>query len=100
MRFQSPEYGIALNGSSMLCLLPKLAGLMLLASSAISLAGCSDSLSSGDKSFATTLKGYDKALTPAQQQAAIAELKKEQAKRRAETTGTVATPASAKPVQQ
>jgi hypothetical protein len=67
-------------------LLSKRAALVLIACPAIILAGCSDSLTSAPSSpssFATSSKSYEHTLTPAQRQAAIADLEKEQAKRQA-----------------
>lgn len=66
-------------------LLSKRAALMLIACPAIILTGCSDALTtapSSPPSFAASAKGYEHTLTPAQQKAAIADLEKEQARRR------------------
>lgn len=56
-------------------------GLMIV--SALGLVGCSDALTGvqPSPSFASSLKGYDKTLTPEQQKAAIADLQTAQQKR-------------------
>jgi hypothetical protein len=58
-------------------------GLVIVA--ALGLAGCSDSLTGTgvqpSPDFASSLKGYDKTLTPDQQKAAIADLQTAQQKR-------------------
>ncbi len=73
------------NGARMPLPVPKLIVIALLAGCAASLAGCSDSLSNSEtnQTFATSLKNYDKTMTPAQRQAAITDLQKEQAAREA-----------------
>jgi hypothetical protein len=82
-------------------LLLKLATFGLFALSAVTLAGCSDSLTAGktDPSFATSQKGYANTLTPEQQKAAISDLQTEQAKRHAEATGQGDAAASPPPAQ-
>jgi outer membrane lipoprotein-sorting protein len=71
----------------MLRMLPKLAALVLLV---LPLAGCSESLT--EPTFAAAMKGYDKALNPDQQKAAIAELQGEQTKHQGEGAGQDSTP--------
>ena len=75
------------NGATMLTAVPKLIAFAMLAGCAVSLAGCSDSLSNADtnQTFSTSLKSYDKTMTPAQRQAAISDMQKEQAARQAAT---------------
>ena len=75
----------------MLRTLPKLAALVLLV---LPLAGCSESLTDSESAptFAAAMKGYDKALNPAQQKAAIAELQGEQTKHQGEGAGQDSTP--------
>jgi hypothetical protein len=67
--------------------------------SALGLAGCSDALTGAQPapSFATSLKGYDKTLTPDQRKAAIADLQTAQSKRQA--AGQDDPSASSKPAQ-
>ena len=83
------------NGATMPLPVPKLIALAILAGLAGSLAGCSDSLSNADtnQTFSNSIKSYDKTMTPAQRQAAISDLQKEQAARAATaedgTTGAV-----------
>jgi len=71
--------------------LPKLAALVLIA---LPLAGCSKSLTDRESppTFAAAMKGYEKALKPDQQKAAIAELQSEQTKRQGEGASQDGTP--------
>ena len=77
----------------MLRLLSKRASLLILAFPVLILAGCSDSLTSAapsPSSFSTSNKQLGKTLSPAEQQAAIADLKNEQSRRGGESTETTA----------
>ena len=71
--------------------LPKLAALLLLA---LTLVGCSESLTDSESAptFAAAMKGYDKVLNADQQKAAIAELQGEQSKHQGEGAGQDSTP--------
>ena len=73
-------------------LVTKLAAFALLVGPGLILAGCSNS--SDHPTYATSIKGYDKALTPAQQKAAITDLQNESSKRKAEG----ADPADTQPI--
>jgi len=71
----------------------------LLVGPSLILAGCSDT-SGEHPTYATSIKGYDKALTPAQQKAAITDLQSEQAKRSPEGADPADTqPISLKPAK-
>jgi hypothetical protein len=88
------------NGAKMPLPMPKLIALSFLAGFAAMLAGCSDSLSNADtnQTFSTSLKSYDKTMTPAQRQAAISDMQKEQAARQA-AAAQDGTTESVKPAQ-
>jgi uncharacterized lipoprotein YajG len=84
----------------MLRLPSKRASLLILAFPVLILAGCSDSLTSVERSpesFANSNKSMGKTLNAAQQKAAIADLQKETAK--GESTSEAETTASVKPAE-
>ena len=81
--------------NSRMMLASRLMTVALIAVCGTAITGCSDSLSNAqtNQTFANSLKGYDKTMTPQQSQAAIADLQKEQAARaaasQAGSTGSV-----------
>ena len=88
----------AISNSSMACLVTRLSAFALLVGPGLILAGCSDS--SDHPTYATSIKGYDKALTPTQQKAAITDLQNEASARKAEGADPADTqPISLKPAK-
>jgi hypothetical protein len=79
----------------MLRFVPRLAGLILIASLPLAVGGCAES--GPMAKFTDLMKGYDKTLTKEQQKAAIADMESAQVKHEDEahqdTTGSAPTPA-------
>jgi hypothetical protein len=84
----------------MLRLMLKATALIALAAPALGLAGCSDSLSANDTSFAKVNKDYKNALSSSGKKAAIAELKKDHQQAQQAAGGEVETTASTKPAKK
>jgi hypothetical protein len=84
----------------MLRLMLKATALIALAAPALGLAGCSDSLSANDTSFAKVNKDYQNALSSRDKKAAIAELKKDHQQAQQAAGGEVETTASTKPAKK
>jgi hypothetical protein len=84
----------------MLRLILKATALLALAAPALGLAGCSDSLSANDTSFAKVNQDYKNALSSRDKKAAIAELKKDQQAAQQAAGVEVETTASTKPAKK
>lgn len=84
----------------MLRLMLKLAALLALILPALALAGCSDSLSGNDMSFAKVNEGYKDTLSEQNKKAVISEMKKQQAEVQKAAGIEVETTASTTPTKK
>lgn len=83
----------------MLRLMLKAVALFALAAPALGLAGCSDSLSGNDLSYAKVEKSYEGAMTPQTSKAVINEMRQEQERVQKEAGIEPETTASTKPAK-